>query len=37
MEFPINYANANGLSEANFFGNHRQRQYFSNKTKLAGS
>ena len=37
MEFPIKHANATGLSEDDFIGNHTQRQHLSNKTKLATS
>ena len=33
----MKHANANGLSEANFIGNHTQRHHFSKKTKLATS
>ena len=33
----MKHANANGLSEANFIGNHTQRYNFSKKTKLATS
>ena len=33
----MKHANANGLSEANFIGNHTQRHHCSKKTKLATS